>query len=345
MRSKSFPTGAALGAEVRGVDLALPVPDDLARALREAWYEHLVLLFRGQDMSDDAIMRTATIFGGAQASGAHSYFKRNAGTYNPQRVDGYPEIFAVTNLDENGRPTLDNGGLGSHEVVWHSDNSYVEVPPAGSFLYAIEVPIGGGGDTSFNNQYLAYETLPAELSEAIEGRSQVHDSSRNSAGVLRPGVTAPETPADVQGPTHPLVRVHPHTGRARALPRTAAHLAVELHHRPARRRERSAARCAVGARDEAGFRVGALMARRRRGAVGQPVLDALSHADRSDPATGDASGPDRGGAGGRPLDSLRHRHLYNRTLSPRPGDHDADTNIDRCAGCDAFCRSACRRER
>ena len=41
------PTGAALGAEVRGVDLALPVPDDIARALREAWYEHLVLLFRG----------------------------------------------------------------------------------------------------------------------------------------------------------------------------------------------------------------------------------------------------------------------------------------------------------
>ena len=206
-------TGAALGAEVRGVDLALPVPDDLARALRAAWYEHLVLLVRGQDMSDDAIMRTAAIFGGAQASGAHSYFNRNAGTFNPQRVDGYPEIFAVTNLDENGRPTLDNGGLGSHEVVWHSDNSYVEVPPAGSFLYAIEVPIGGGGDTSFNNQYLAYETLPTELSEAIEGRSQVHDSSRNSAGVLRPGVTAPETPADVQGPTHPLVRVHPHTGR------------------------------------------------------------------------------------------------------------------------------------
>ena len=207
------PTGAALGAEIRGVDLALPVPDDLARALREAWYEHLVLLFRGQDMSDDAIMRTAGIFGGAQASGAHSYFNRNAGTFNPQRVDGYPEIFAVTNLDENGNPTLDNGGLGSHEVVWHSDNSYVEMPPAGSFLYAIEVPIGGGGDTSFNNQYLAYETLPAKLSEAIAGRSQVHDSSRNSAGVLRPGVTAPETPAHVQGPTHPLVRVHPHTGR------------------------------------------------------------------------------------------------------------------------------------
>ena len=98
-------------------------------------------------------------------------------------------------------------------MVWHSDNSYVEVPPAGSLLYALEVPIGGGGNTSFNNQYRAYETLPGELRQAIEGRGQVHDSSRNSAGVPRPGVRPPEKLDDVEGPTHPLVRVHPHTGR------------------------------------------------------------------------------------------------------------------------------------
>ena len=207
------PTGAALGAEVRGVDLTLPVPDGIARVLREAWYQHLVLLFRDRELSNEAIMRTADIFGGSQGSAAHAYFKRNAGRFNPQQVDGFPEIFAVTNLDASGRPTVDNGGLGSHEVVWHSDNSYIEVPPAGSLLHALEVPVGGGGDTSFNNQYLAYETLPAELKQAIEGRSQVHDSSRNSAGVLRPGVTVPETPEDIRGPAHPLVRVHPNTGR------------------------------------------------------------------------------------------------------------------------------------
>ena len=57
-------------------------------------------------------MRTAGIFGGSQASGAHSYFDRNAATFNPHRVEGHPEILAVTNLDENGAPTLDNGGLG-----------------------------------------------------------------------------------------------------------------------------------------------------------------------------------------------------------------------------------------
>ena len=109
---------------------------------------------------------------------------------------------------------MDNGGLGSYEVIWHTDNSYVEVPPAGSMLYSLEIPAeGGGGDTSFSNQYRAYEELADDLKRAIEGRYQVHDSSRNSAGVLRPGVKLPTKPEEVEGPTHPLVRVHPVTGK------------------------------------------------------------------------------------------------------------------------------------
>jgi taurine dioxygenase len=128
-------------------------------------------------------------------------------------VSQHPSITIISNLDAGGKPVLDNGGLGSYEVVWHTDNSYVAVPPAGSMLYALEVPVNGGGDTSFNNQYLAYEELPDHLKRAIEGKYQVHDSSRNSAGVLRPGVKLPTKPEEVEGPTHPLVRVHPVTGR------------------------------------------------------------------------------------------------------------------------------------
>src|SRR5919199_1279611 len=67
-------------------------------------------------------------------------------------ISRHPSVSIISNLDENGRPVLDNGGLGSYEVVWHTDNSYVEVPPAGSMLYALEIPPAeGGGDTSFNN--------------------------------------------------------------------------------------------------------------------------------------------------------------------------------------------------
>ncbi len=106
----------------------------------------------------------------------------------------------------------DNGGLGSLEVVWHSDNSYIEAPPVGSCLYSLEVPTHSG-NTSFNNQYLAYETLPPELKQAIAGKRSKQDASRNSAGVLRPGLKVPERPEEVPGPMHPLVRVHPDTGR------------------------------------------------------------------------------------------------------------------------------------
>ena len=207
------PTGTALGAEVRGVDLSAPISKALAKALRTAWNEHLVLLFRDQNLDDDDIMRAADIFGGSQDGATHSYFDASGSAFNPHYVAGYPNILAITNLDSKGTPTEDNGGLGSFEVVWHSDNSYVQVPPAGSLLYAIEVPNNGGGNTSFNNQYLAYETLSPQLKAAIAGRFQVHDASRNSAGILRPGLSAPTSPAHVLGPMHPLVRVHPDTGR------------------------------------------------------------------------------------------------------------------------------------
>ena len=186
------PTGAALGAEIRGVDLTAPVSDAVGQALREAWYEHLVLLFRGQHMDNDAIMRTAGIFGGSQGSGAHSYFDRNAGKFNPHPVDGYPEILAITNLDENGEPTLDNGGLGSHEVVWHSDNSYIEVPPAGSLLHAIEIPIGGGGNSisgggapGRRTTSSACRTTRAKRCSMRCGRTRPGPSSRGSTGGAR----------------------------------------------------------------------------------------------------------------------------------------------------------------
>ena len=80
-------------------------------------------------------------------------------------------------------------------------------------LYAIEIPEDGGGDTSFANQYMAYETLPDVMKLTIAGKAQVHDSSRNSAGVLRPTAKLPSKPEEVEGPTHPLVRIHPDTGR------------------------------------------------------------------------------------------------------------------------------------
>jgi len=208
------PTGAALGAEIRGVDFSLPVPEDVREALRRAWADHLVLLFRDQNIDDHQLMAAAGIFGPPHDAASRKYhLSAGRKVDNRYLISAHPSVSIISNLDENGVPVKDNGSLGSYEVVWHTDNSYVPVPPAGSMLYALVVPTNGGGDTSFNNQYLAYEELPDDLKRAIEGRSQVHDSSRNSAGVLRPGVKLPTRPEEVEGPAHPLVRLHPVTKR------------------------------------------------------------------------------------------------------------------------------------
>jgi len=208
------PTGAALGAEIQGVDFSLPVPEDLKAALRQAWADHMALLVRGQRLSDDQLLDTSGIFGPPHDAASRKYhLEAGHAVDDTYQISKHASITIISNLDASGRPVMDNGGLGSYEVVWHTDNSYVKVPPAGSMLYALEVPLNGGGDTSFSNQYRACEELPEDLKRAIEGKYQVHDSSRNSAGVLRPGVKLPATPGEVEGPTHPLVRVHPVTGR------------------------------------------------------------------------------------------------------------------------------------
>ncbi|MDH3286771.1 MAG: TauD/TfdA family dioxygenase [Betaproteobacteria bacterium] len=209
-----IPTGAALGAEIRGLDLSRPVPEEVKEALRKAWADHMVLLFRDQHIDDEQLLATSGIFGPPHEAAARKYYL-DVGTKvdNAHTLSRHASVSIIANVDKHGNPVRENSGLGSLEVVWHSDNSYVEVPPAGSMLYSLEVPTNGGGDTSFNNQYLAYDELPAELKRAIEGKYQVHDATRNSAGVLRPGVTLPTRPEEVPGPKHPLVRVHPVTGK------------------------------------------------------------------------------------------------------------------------------------
>ena len=210
---ETIPSGAALGAEIRGINLAGRIPETVASALKDAWHEHLVLLFRDQELDDGSLLAASNLFGPTQEGGAHKYFKKGGFEAGRGLLATRPEITVISNLDENGVPVRENAGLGSGEVVWHSDNSYIETPPAGSMLYAIEIPEGGGGDTSFANQYMAYETLPDVMKLTIAGKAQVHDSSRNSAGVLRPTAKLPTKPEEVEGPTHPLVRIHPDTGR------------------------------------------------------------------------------------------------------------------------------------
>jgi alpha-ketoglutarate-dependent taurine dioxygenase len=213
MAAEAIASGKALGAEVRGIDLSKPFGPDETRFIEEAWRQHLVLLFRDQRIGDEHLLAMAEAFGGSQATGSRAYYLEAGYTEKSGRVSALPGISIISNLDENGRPVALHVGSGSQALFWHTDNSYVDNPPKGSILHALRVPVNGGGHTAFANQYLAYETLPAATRARLGGLHVRHDASRNTAGGQRPTKALPKCRDEVEGPVHPLLRVHPGTGR------------------------------------------------------------------------------------------------------------------------------------
>ena len=195
------PFGAALGADVAGIDLATPISDADFQVIADAWRDHAVLRFRGQQLDDEALCRFSERFGALDDAPTRPV---NI-PYHPDRK----EIAVISNIVEGDVPI---GGLGNSELVWHQDMSYNALPPKASLLYGIEVP-AEGGDTSFYSLYAALETLPADLRARIEGQSCKHDATRNSAGQLRAGMQETYTNADRPGAVHPLIARHPVSGR------------------------------------------------------------------------------------------------------------------------------------
>jgi alpha-ketoglutarate-dependent taurine dioxygenase len=194
------PTGAALGAEIRGIDLKQIGERDFA-AIHRAWIDHLVLLFRGQQLNDEDLIAFSRCFGALDWAPIQETGRRF--------VDGHPEIYVVSNVIENGVPI---GSLGAGEAVWHTDMSYMPDPPKASMLYAIEVP-PAGGNTGFVNMYAGYEALPAALKLRIEALKVKHDGTYNSGGYVRQGLNAVDDPVASPGALHPLVCTHPESGR------------------------------------------------------------------------------------------------------------------------------------
>jgi taurine dioxygenase len=195
-----IPSGKALGAEIHGVDLRTVDAGDFA-AIYRAWLDHSVLLFRGQDLSDEDLISFSERFGDLDWAPVQESGRRF--------VEGHPEIYVVSNVMENGAPI---GSLGAGEATWHTDMSYLQDPPKASILYALEVP-PSGGNTYFNSMYRAYEFLPDAVKKRIEGKTLKHDGTYNSGGYVRQGITAVDDPVTSPGTFHPLVCTHPETKR------------------------------------------------------------------------------------------------------------------------------------
>jgi taurine dioxygenase len=195
-----IPTSGGLGAEIRGVDLRRLSPDSFA-AIYRAWLRYLVLLFRGQQLTDAELIAFSRRFGELDLAPIQESGRRF--------VSGMPELYVVSNVVENGEPI---GSLGAGEAVWHTDMSYLPDPPRASILYALEVP-PAGGNTGFVNMHAVYEALPAALQRRIEPLRIKHDGTYNSGGYVRQGMAASDDPRAAPGAFHPLVCSHPETGR------------------------------------------------------------------------------------------------------------------------------------
>ena len=158
-----IPTGGALGADIKGVDLSSGVDAATFFKILDAWSEHLVLRFRGQSLDEDSLTEFSARFGTLDMAPT-----RPANVpHHPSR----PEINVLSNIVMDGVPI---GGLGNSELVWHQDMSYKELPPKASILYGIETP-ETGGDTWFYNLQSAYEALPDSLKHRLQGLTCKHD--------------------------------------------------------------------------------------------------------------------------------------------------------------------------
>jgi taurine dioxygenase/putative 2-oxoglutarate oxygenase len=192
------PLTESIGAEICDVDIAAGISDADFKRIYNTWIDRTIILLRGQRLGhEDQIAFTAR-FGEVA-----SYTRPQFG------IPGYPEILVLSNIQKDGRPI----GSPHSGRVWHTDGHYLAAPPAGSLLYAIEVP-PDGGDTWFANMFAAYEALSPAMKARIEGLRAVISrvQSRPYNYPDRAPVTDQEREEWLDMP-QPLVLTHPVSGR------------------------------------------------------------------------------------------------------------------------------------
>lgn len=200
------PTGAALGAEIRGMDLARELDTATFRRIEEAFNRYGVIFFRDQKITVGQQIAFARCFGEVEIN------------VNTQAcLPGHPEVLLVSNIKEDGRYI----GLADAGTTWHTDMSAYACPPRCSILYAMEVPRAADGtvlgDTIFTSAAAAYDALAPQLKARLAGKRSTHSylakmTARKAAVGLTREIT-PEHLAKTPPVAHPIFRTHPVTGR------------------------------------------------------------------------------------------------------------------------------------
>lgn len=205
------PSGACCGATITGVRLDRPLPEELVAEIRAHWLEHKVVAFPDQKLTPDQLVSFSKQFGDI---GQDPFFGH---------IDEHPQVASIQrNADE--KTTI-------FAEVFHTDWSFMPIPPAGTALYGITIP-PVGGNTLFADQVLAYEQLPESLRSRVDGLTAIHSAALGYAPDGAYGEADQEKgrsmkilPSEKALATyqHPLVREHPETGK-RALFSSAAYI-------------------------------------------------------------------------------------------------------------------------
>ncbi len=191
------PLSKHIGAEIRGIDLGDTLDTATIARIHRAWLDHSVLLFRGQKLEQEDLLRVTEYFGPIGPLGRPPKFFPK----------GYsrllPNIMMISNIRENGETI---GALPDGEMNFHHDMSHHDVPHNGTLLYSLEIP-SYGGDTLFASGYAAYDTLDPAIKAKLEGRRAFHHYDYGSTMRGKAGIGATAQAA------HPVFRTHDETGR------------------------------------------------------------------------------------------------------------------------------------
>ncbi len=202
------PSPAPIGAEILGLDLAHPIDEATFATINAAFERHSVIVFRDQKLTPEQQIAFSRRFGPLQVN-VRSEFNK----------PGHPEIFIVSNVEIDGKP------IGSRDAgrYWHSDLCYLAKPSKASLLYALEVPTRDDGtvlgDTLFASAAAAYDTLPADLKQRLDGLRAangynfMYERKVQDFGLRPPLSDAERATKYPRDAVHPVVRTHPATGR------------------------------------------------------------------------------------------------------------------------------------
>jgi len=187
----------ALGAEVRGADLARPLDAATVAAVHAAFLDHGVLFFPDQSLSVDTLMAFGRRFGDLLV---HPFLPHD---------DEHPEVMVLDKAPE-ARGNIGNG--------WHTDMSFLAEPPAATALFSLIVP-EAGGDTLFADMYAAHDALSEGMRTMLGGLTAVHDYRADFRHAAGRGITSVDAAAieaahdDYPPAVHPVLRTHPETRR------------------------------------------------------------------------------------------------------------------------------------